>query len=572
MKVTQQLKQWCFDNGFAGDASSVAELTDDACRVAAGKAVGEGKLSAEKLAELQSDEQTKTGSAVLESLRSMNEEMASLKSAVADMNSLGKQKPPMADDEEEEEKPKKEPVFTEEPVAAESQPDTGQRSAGLPKLEKSFSTLYDRLGANEEKSTYLDGVRVKCVTELFDGQKSAVRFPELKSGASGQAKHPMAGQIVKEGDRAIMDPSELEKAKIAAYFKFQMLTQTGGRGVPSKLRMTDLDKQLLDHALRHDKWAGVLGGSCSTEEGATAVNNRKLTDYERTKTIIDDTTSGGLEIAPIFFDDAVITVPLLFGELFPLVNLVPITRGRRIESATLGNVTLNSSGSVTDDTAISLFNTNGFISAFDTTIFVCDGAIEVGLDLMSDSPIDIGSHITQKYGEALLNWLDTQVALGDGTTEPEGIMNATGTTSVTFGGVAATIGGYEGLLFGVPKRYKKGSAANRIVFCSNETAYSRARGIPVGAADARRLFGQQEENYRILNHPYAIVDDMANTQAFFANMARYRMYRRLGLTMRMTTEGKDLTLRNKMLIAARARFGGQLEDGLAAAVATDLLA
>ena len=151
-------------------------------------------------------------------------------------------------------------------------------------------------------------------------------------------------------------------------------------------------------------------------------------------------------------------------------------------------------------------------------------------------------------------------------------MNAAGTTAVAFNGVAPTIGGYEALLFGVPKRYKKGTQASRIMYCSNELTYSRARGIPVGAADARRVYGMDQENYRLFTHNYAIVDAMQNSEGFFANMSRYRMYRRLGLTMRITTEGRQLVRENKMLISSRARFGGQLEDGLAAATANDLLA
>ncbi|WP_196300513.1 hypothetical protein, partial [Streptococcus pneumoniae] len=83
-----------------------------------------------------------------------------------------------------------------------------------------------------------------------------------------------------------------------------------------------------------------------------------------------------LEIAPIAFDDQIILTPLLNGEFFPRFNTVPITRGRRIESASMGNVTLSSGGA--DGTDIPLFATAAFIAAFDTTIFVVNGSIEIG--------------------------------------------------------------------------------------------------------------------------------------------------------------------------------------------------
>jgi len=439
------------------------------------------------------------------------------------------------------------------------------KDGGLDSVMGKFNTT---LGSAEEKTGF--HVDVKKVKDMYSDAKEAPQYPSTtKTGQS----HPFAGQSVFEftdaGKRQVSGTSELEKAVNGAYLKLTANMQM--KNVPRAMRLTDHDKELLKYAMNEMKWGGVLRGSCDSDPGSIAVKNRRLTGME-VKTVIDDIATGGLEIAPISFDDQVITIPLLFGELAPFVNMVPITRGRRIESATLGNMSLTSAGSVVDDTAIPLFATAGFISAFDTTIHVVHGAIEIGLDLMSDSPIDIAGHVTTKYGELLLAWLDEQIAIGDGVVEPEGIMVAAGTTAVSFGGVAATLGGYEAQLFGVPKRYKQGFDRSRLRFAANETTYSRARGIPVGAADARRLYGMNEENYSIFDHGFSIVDTMTNLQGFFANLARYRMYRRLGLTMNMTMEGRELTLRNKMLITSRARYGGRLEDGNAAAVTVNHLA
>jgi len=44
------------------------------------------------------------------------------------------------------------------------------------------------------------------------------------------------------------------------------------------------------------------------------------------------------------------------------------------------------------------------------------------------------------------------------------------------------------------------------------------------------------------------------------NLSRYRIYRRLGMNVASTTEGRTLMMNNKWLLIARARFGGQLED------------
>ena len=285
---------------------------------------------------------------------------------------------------------------------------------------------------------------------------------------------------------------------------------------------------------------------------------------------MDDATSGGLEIAPISFDNALIVIPVLFGEFFPSVNVVNITRGRRIEGGSVASVTINSGGA--DGTNIPLENTAGFISAFDTTIFVADGAIEFGLDFLSDSPTNIMDLVERDYGNKMLEYLDTQIVTGDGTTEPEGIMNATGTTSVAATNGATgppTVGDYEGLMFGVAKNYKTGHPNNRIMFGANETTYRRARGIAVGGTDQRRVFGMTHNDYLLFGHPYGINESFTNRQSFFGVMPRYRMYRRLAPSVKVTTEGKTLVRGNLALMTVRGRFGGQVEDGSAFAVTTD---
>ena len=170
--------------------------------------------------------------------------------------------------------------------------------------------------------------------------------------------------------------------------------------------------------------------------------------------------------------------------------------------------------------------------------------------------------------------LDTQIVLGDGTTEPEGIFNQTGIVTVAFGSVAPTVGGYEQLLFGVTKQQKKGYDPSRIAFVSNETSYRRMKAIPVSGSDERRVFGEGfmgtsgYETYSLMGHPYKIVAAMANTQIAFANFARYRLYRRLGQQMRMSTEGATNIRSNVLLLMTRSRWGGQLEEGASAAVTT----
>lgn len=537
MKLTKMLK-----DRLVALKVATADATDDEFRKAAAAALADGQLTLDELTKLTADaDADKADSleaklqAILDSQKATGERLAKLEGARLSGS-----------------------VTT--------------LPGGGADLDKAFAGGTDDADDDGDAGTKGAGnVRVKGAHEQYDTARKTAYFPERNT--KGQP-HPFAGQRAFEGGdkgrRYLDEPSELEKAVNGAYIKWAIASEMGGeRRVPAQLRMTDHDKQLIDFALHEMKWGGVIGGDGSEADGAMGIKGTKLSAFQR-KALIDDSTSGGLEAAPIAFDDMVILTPLLNGEFFPRVNVVNITRGRRIEGASMGNVTFSSGGA--DDTAIPLFNTANFVAAFDTNIYVANGSIEIGLDFLSDTPIPVAETITSIYGQQLLTWLDTQICVGDGTTEPEGVTVTSGTTTVNAENGASgppTVGDYESLLFGVAKAYKQGYPADRIVFGGTETSYQRARGIAVGSSDQRRVFGMTHEDYMLFGHPYGINEDLTNRQIFFANLARYRMYRRLGLTLKVTTEGKELVRNNLMLITARARFGGSLEDGAAAAYCAD---
>ena len=511
IKITNALKQYLAANGLAADA------TDDDCRKATTRLLVTEALSQEKYAELTAD-------------------------------------PAAAEADDLEAKLTKALDFI---GRAAAQPEPERKH--LPDISKALA-----MGGDSNAESSGSQPRVKRAHEQYSHNRAELRYP-LESNKG--VKHPLAGRIVKDGDlvtgRPIEEPSRRDLAVSGAFTKFSLMSC---RGLPHKLQMTEHDKDLIHYALTEMEW----GGSTDQIKGEGGEFKAVKLNGQQQKALIDDATSGGLEAAPIVFDDMLITTPLLYGEFFPSVNVVPIPRGRRIEGVSIGNVTMASGGA--DNTNITLFTTTAFIAAFDTNIFVCDGAIEIGLDFLSDSPIDIVGEINRQYGIRQLAWLDEQITIGDGTTEPEGITVASGTTSVAGGSAAPTVGVYESFFFGVTKKYKQGYPSDRIMFGANETTYQRARAIAVGASDARRIFGMTHGDFMLMGHKYGISEPMANTQAFFANMARYRMYRRLGIVVRSTAEGQTLVRKNLLMISARARWGGQLEDGAAASYSSTMQA
>ncbi len=549
MKITAAMKKWLIEN-----CDVKADAGDDEFRKAAGEALVDGKLSAEKLAELCKSPEDDEANGFERRINAIADGIEKLTKVISEKETTeakdaDKEK---ADAEAKQKEADKEKADAEKKEKVETKPS---------RMAKMIGAMGGTPTEPDEDDKTFD-VRVKEAAESYGTERKGLAYPSTMKG--GQP-HPCAGRPVYDYDdgakRPINEPSERDRAISGAFAKFLCATaQRGGSRTFGFQSLQQHDKELLCYALENEKWGGT--GIDNKDDRFADIVNRKLTLMEQ-KALIDDSTSGGLEAAPIVFDDDVIQAPLLNGELFPLVKVVPLDRGRRIEGVSTGTVTGTWGG--VDDSAIALFNTASYVSAFDTTIYRWEGAIRIGLDFLSDSPIDFGAHITAQYGERLLEDLDDVIAAGNGTTQPEGIINKTGITSVAFG-ATTTIGNYESLRFGVTKQEHGAAVKASAVFCGTETSYSRVRAIPVGTNDARRLGGMDYDSYSWMERPYKINASLSNQQIFYAILARYRMYRRRGLTIRTSTEGDTLIRRNELLMVAMARYGGQLERGATGAI------
>lgn len=411
-------------------------------------------------------------------------------------------------------------------------------------------------------------VRVKEAADTYSKTSKAAVYPE-RSGRHGEgSKHLLAGQPACYGKTALNHPSDLDKAIAASYFKWCVGSTAQPNQIPRGLRVTDHDKELMAYAMKHCQWSGIIKGRSEDGEDSRKIHRRKLTEWQ-VKALLDDSISGGIEAAPIAFDDSIILIPVLYGELFPFVNVVNVARGRRMKGALMQNPGFTSG--IAEGTAITPFNTAAFVSAFDTPIYPAVAAMEIGLDFEEDSPVDLGSSIIENYGLKSLEWLDRVIAVGDGTTEPLGIFNTTGTTAVSSdngAGGPPTVSDYEGLMFAMPKQFRT-EPGSVPVYIANDTSYRRATSISVGPGDERRVFGMDHASYSIMGTNYKVQNNIGNSSIGYVNLKRYRMYRRLGLNVRVETGGRSLALNNTRLIVLRMRFGGQLETGGAAAVMTD---
>lgn len=541
IKLTKGLKDWAVK-----ELSILATATDVDFQKAIAKALGNGKLTTAKYAEL-------TGTAAKAKKNSFVDALT---------NALNKGVGKKTDDDKGGGldlgfKSREELDAYIQSTAAKgvkSDNDNGNNKSITPEsvLVKAGST---------------SDVRIVGAFERYDNTHKKAFYPD-RAGLNGDgSQHMQKGMPAMFGKTPLDHPSDLDKALSSAWLKFTIEKQAGQNDLPRWARMTDHDRDLVQYALNKMKFSGLI--NCRGDvEGGVKVHRRTLNEFE-IKAVLDDTISGGIEISPTVFDDAIILTPVLFGELFPNVNVVNVTKGRRMKGGAMANPTFTSG--VAEGSAIQPFNTQSMVTAFDTSIFPAVGAIELGADFEEDSAVDLGAQIIEAYGRKALEWLDRVIAVGDGVTEPTGIFTATNTTAVlSQNGPAGplTVNDLEALMFGLQKQFRTEPGAMP-VYLSNDTMYRKTVGIPVGAGDQRRVFGMNHGDYTILQRPYKVQNNIATGRMAFANLKRYRMYRRLGLSVRVETAGRQLALTNTKLIVLRMRFGGQPELGGAFAVMND---
>lgn len=486
--------------------------------------------------------------------------------SVADIKSINEGKEPPKKKAGGDPPPRREPAPAPVPAPAAGI-DAKEVNRLLKRQLKRLNLGGTRDGDVNPQSAFLKGtrIRVKEAAEQYDSTKKAAIYPMVRGYKGGiGAVHPMAGQPATIAGRALDHPSDRDKAVSLAFFRHQV-SRSNKREIPQWARMTEHDREMLLYAAHNEKWTGVItdGGS------EISIDRQKLSELQ-IRALLDDSVSGGIEITPVVFDDALILTPVLFGELFPFVDVKTIPRGRRVKGGAVTNPEFTSG--VGEGTAIQPFNTSAFVTAFDTAIFPAVAAIELGQDFEEDTPVDLGGQIIEQFGLKAMEWLDRVIAVGNGYDEPQGIFGATAATLITstFGAAGPpTVSDAEALLFGVPKQFRA-EGGKFLAYFSNDYTYRKFRSLPVGPGDERRLYGMDHAEYKLGGYDHKIQNNIADGYLGFANLRKYRMYRRLGMQVRVETGGRQLALTNTRLIVVRMRYGGQLSIGGAAALMKDV--
>lgn len=398
-----------------------------------------------------------------------------------------------------------------------------------------------------------DGSRL-LQTKLFGGGGGGTSAP---SGERKVGLHVKSGQPVENPftGRPAELPSKQDHLKAGVLFR-KLALRSG-----IAIRPLDSDEQRVWETMQEqDRWCGNENGSDTDDSGWC-----KSVAPGTVKALLSDNTSGGLSIVPEWFDENIVTFPLLNGELFPFIDLVEMPTSHLIQTASIGNPTVI--WGTAEGTGVSLFSTAALIAAITGTVFPVTCAIEIGKDHLSDAAVDVGAYLLQNVGQRMSAELDKVIAVGDGTTQPQGIQSASGIAAVpNDNGVGGppTVGDYESLMFAIGKNYR--TAGWNPSFIANDVSYRRGRSINIGPYDARKVFGMDYQSYQMMDYPYRIAPDLSNSKILFGCLKKYRLWRRQGFSIQWTSEGQTLVLKNTVILVVRGRFAGKVVDANAFAM------
>lgn len=568
------LQKWLIENGFL-KADDPAENVE-----AAGlKAISDGKLTIEKYKELVDAESLADPVDRLSKSISASVSAAVSAAMVEVTKALKPAEAPKADEAKEPETV--EPVAIEDTVKsvlegllAKAGNDGAEATPGAVKAAMQSAsdggkggTKAITAGAHSDE-TGASRIDVKGVETRFSKSKE----PIMVKGQDGRQN-----QFQYNGSGAF-EQSELEKAMWGVWFKF---TAFKTDVLKAAGYWNDEDEQLLRYVFATQKFYQDPNSNRSSHYGEGDIDSLiEQVEFQKsngafTKTILDETgASGGNAAVPEFFDTNGIIIPLLSGQLTPFVNTINVPRGSSARGYEIGNPAMT--WGPVDGTAQTPFNDAGFFAPRNIPFHDLKGNMKFSVNWLADSLPNLAGNIQGRFAKVAARTLDIAIALGTGTGQPLGIVPTPGVIAVASQNAAAgphTPADSINMFFGVPKEYRdmEGSAGNSTQrFCMNETSYARERGVTTGiTGDTTLHHGNDIDSYTLRMRGVGLGQTMTNAQAFFAQLAAYRLYLRQGLVFYSDRTGETLRLENTELLTAHARYGGALERGSYAAVVTD---
>ena len=271
-------------------------------------------------------------------------------------------------------------------------------------------------------------------------------------------------------------------------------------------------------------------------------------------------TAGGYLVPSEYRAELIRRLPEL-SELFPHVRKVPVIGDSGEYPKLDSDVTITWGRSEN----AALTETDPSFTHLQWTVRNMSAITYLSRELVSDANPNIVETITALFSEAVAAERDKMIAIGDGSSQPQGIYSAAGVSSVAVGG-ALTYAKLVELKFELSRKYHRNARwvlnstnLQRITSITDDNSLPIFRDALVAG-----------ESPRILGKEYAVQDDLPDSVIFFGALSHYLWFDREQMVIESTTTGGDTFKKHQVAVKVVERCDGKLALAQAMVKATGI--
>lgn len=264
------------------------------------------------------------------------------------------------------------------------------------------------------------------------------------------------------------------------------------------------------------------------------------------------TTAGGYLVRDDYRAELVMRIPEL-SELYQYVRQLPVGSDAGTMPSLATDVTITWGRS--ENAAIT--ETDAVFGQVTWTITNMSAITFLSRELVSDANPRIVDIVTQLFQEAIAAERDKKIAIGTGSSQPEGLFSASGISAISGCSGELTYNKLVALKFGLARKYHAGSR-----WVMNETCLQWVHQLH--DTNDRPILTDALINGdvpRILGYPFSTQKDIGSGQILFGNLSKYIWFDRETMEIETTTEGGDTFSKHQLGIKVVERCDGRVALG-----------
>jgi HK97 family phage major capsid protein len=276
-------------------------------------------------------------------------------------------------------------------------------------------------------------------------------------------------------------------------------------------------------------------------------------DHYSAKALSGSTDSAGGYLVPAGFRDEVVARLADSAELAPYVRTVPVSSDAGSIPSLATDISVTWRNAATSENT-SFGESSPVFSSIAWALKRADAFTKISRELVADSAPSIIDFITNLFREAISKERDRVIAVGDGSTEPEGLSVNTSIDEVTID-TSVSFADLVELEQSLKRKYRRN--ARWIMNGTNlQSIYSLtdSQGQPIFMRD---VVGGIPES-RILGYQVSQQDDLADDTIIFGDLSYYLWFDRGEMGIESTTEGGDAFANHQTWIKVWERVDGKV--------------